>query len=91
MYFYCLMNHQQRQQLNELLETFNLSDAKDKNLFEVIFKHYPLKVFERPSQNTLCVERKVLKGLQNSWLAEQVIQHSFGSRTVELVPREKKS
>ena len=91
MYVYCLMNYEQRQQLNELLKTFNLSDAKDKYLFEVSFKYYPLRIFERPSQNTLCVERKVLKGLQDPWLAEQVIQNSFGSRTVELVPREIKS
>lgn len=91
MYFYCLMNQEQRQQLNELLTTFNLSEAKDKYLFEVNFKHFALKVFERPSQKTLCVDRKVLKGLQDPWLAGQVIQNSFGSRTVELVPREVKS
>ena len=84
------MNQEQRQQLNELMKTFNQSEAKDKHLFEVSFKHYALNVFERPSQKTLCVQSKVLKDLQDPWLAGQVIQNSFGSRTVELVPRKKK-
>ena len=91
MYFYLLLSSEQRERLEALIRTFEQEHFKEKTLYEVNFSMHRLKVFERQSRkNTDCVDRKVLKGLKDPWLAGQVIQNSFGSRTVELVPRKKK-
>ena len=91
MYFYLLLSNEQREHLESLIKTFEQEHFKEKNLYEVTFSMYRLKVFERQSQkNTYCVDRKVLRGLKDSWLAEQVIKSSFGSKTVEFVPKESK-
>ncbi|MBK82262.1 MAG: hypothetical protein CMD81_08135 [Gammaproteobacteria bacterium] len=91
MYFYLLLSSEQRERLEALIRTFEQEHFKEKSLYEVDFSMHRLKVFERQSRkNTYCVDRKVLKGLKDAWLAEQVIKSSFGSKTVEFVPKESK-
>lgn len=87
---YFLMSPEQRKELELLLEKFNQDTSNNKRLYEVSITPHILKSFQSQSlTNVICVERKVLKKVKDSWLAEQVIKNSFGSKLVELVPKEK--